>query len=111
MDNVGVDWARSVSIAIDGAPSMTGKRAGVAAKLNEKVQTANGGIGFWIFHCIIDEKALCRMSLKMDHVMEVVIKTANIIRTKGLKHRQFDTLLNDKIGHGLSYHTEVRWLS
>ncbi|KAJ3601237.1 hypothetical protein NHX12_032210 [Muraenolepis orangiensis] len=48
----------------------------------------------------------------MDHVMEVVVRTVNFIRSRGLNHRQFDKLLSDSnITHSLPYHTEVRWLS
>jgi len=32
----------------------------------------------------------------MDHVMHVVVRTVNFIRTKGLNHYQFDSLLSDK---------------
>ena len=32
LDKVGVDWSRAVSLAIDGAPSMVGRKAGVATK-------------------------------------------------------------------------------
>lgn len=112
LDRLGVDWSHAVSVATDGAPSMVGKKAGVVAKLREKVQTENPEQEFWNFHCIIHQEALCSRSLKMDNVMDVVIKTVNFIRAKGLNHRQFDTLLSESnIGHGLPYHTEVRWLS
>ncbi|XP_037774148.1 general transcription factor II-I repeat domain-containing protein 2-like [Penaeus monodon] len=52
LDRVGVDWTRTVSLATDGAPSMTGRKAGVGTKFREKVQAANGGRDFWSFHCI-----------------------------------------------------------
>ncbi|KAA8593209.1 hypothetical protein FQN60_009325, partial [Etheostoma spectabile] len=56
---------------------------------------------------ILREKALYCKSLKMDHVMEVVVQTVNFIRVRGLRDHQFDCLLNDnKITHGLPYHTE-----
>ncbi|KAK3519988.1 hypothetical protein QTP70_010128 [Hemibagrus guttatus] len=112
LDRVGVDWSRAVSLATDGAPSMTGRKAGVGTKFREKVQTANGGRDFWTFHCILHQEALCCKSLKMDNVMEVVVRTVNFIRSRGLNHRQFDSLLREKDhNYGLSYHTEVRWLS
>ncbi|KAI3367307.1 hypothetical protein L3Q82_008354 [Scortum barcoo] len=55
LDQLEVDWSRAVSVATDNAPSMIGKKAGVVSK-----------------------------SLKMDHVMRVVIQTVNFIRAKGL---------------------------
>lgn len=106
------DWSRAISLATDGAPSMIGKKAGVVTKFREKVQAANGGGDFWTFHCILHQEALCCKSLKMDHVMEVVVRTVNFIRTRGLNHHQFDSLLSDcNITPGLPYHTEVGWLS
>lgn len=79
LDRVGVDWSRAVSLATDGAPSMIGKKAGVVTKFREKVQAANRGGDFWTFHCILHQEALCCKSLKMDHVMEVVVRTVNFI--------------------------------
>ena len=97
-------------MATDGAPSMTGKKAGVVAKLKRKVHTANGELGFWTFHVIIHEEALWCKSLKMDHVKEV-IKTVKIICARGLNHRQFDNLpSNEGASHGLPYRTEVKGL-
>ncbi|KAK3507157.1 hypothetical protein QTP70_009290 [Hemibagrus guttatus] len=105
LDRVGVDWSRAVSLVTDGAPSMTGRKAGVGTKFREKVQTANGGRDFWTFHCILHHEALCCKSLKMDNVMEVVVRTVNFIRSRGLN--QFDSLLREKDhNYGLSYHTE-----
>ncbi|KAL2083019.1 hypothetical protein ACEWY4_020792 [Coilia grayii] len=112
LDNLEVDWSRAVSVATDGAPSMVGKKAGVVVKLREKVREANPDNVFWNFHCILHQEALCCKSLKMEHVMSVVISTVNFIRARGLNHRQFDTFLfENDIHHGLPYHTDVRWLS
>ncbi|XP_061686716.1 general transcription factor II-I repeat domain-containing protein 2-like, partial [Syngnathoides biaculeatus] len=112
LDRIGADWSRAVSLATDGAPSMIGKKAGVVTKFRDKVQAANGGGNFWTFHCILHQEALCSKSLRMDHVMEVVVRTVNFIRARGLNHRQFDSFLSDcNIIHGVPYHTNVRWLS
>ena len=53
LDIVGVDWVCVVSVTTDGAPSMPGKKAGVVAKLKEKVHAVDGGLGLMTFHCII----------------------------------------------------------
>lgn len=102
LDRVGVDWSRAVSPTTDGAPSMIGKKAGVMTKFREKVQALNGGDGSWTFHCILHHEALCCKSLKMNHIMQVVVRTVNLIRARGLNHRQFDSLLSDmNITHSL----------
>ena len=93
LDNLEVDWSRAVSVATDGAPSMVGRKAGVVVKLREKVREANPDQVFWNFHCILHQEALCCKSLKMEHVMSVVIATVNFIRARGLNHRQFNAFL------------------
>lgn len=75
LDNLEVNWSRAVSVATDGAPSMIGRKAGVVVKLREKVHLANPEQVFWNFHCILHQEALCCKSLKMEHVMRVVIDT------------------------------------
>ncbi|XP_047440827.1 general transcription factor II-I repeat domain-containing protein 2A-like [Mugil cephalus] len=112
LDRLAVDWSCAVSLTTDGATSMIGRKAGVVTKFREKVQTANGGWDFWTFHCILHQEALCCKALKMDNVMKVVVQTVNFLQSRGLNHRQFDSLLREKDhNYGLPYHTEVRWLS
>ena len=83
LDNAGVDWARAVGVATDGTHSMTGKKAGVVAEFKEKVHTASEGLSFWTFHCIIHKEAICCKSLKIDHVMEVVLKAVGFMHARG----------------------------
>ena len=112
LDKLEVDWSRAVSVATVGAPSMIGRKVGVVVKLREKVNAANPEQVFWNFHCILHQEALCCKSLKMDHVMRVVIDTVNFIRARGLNHRKFYAFfVENDIQHGLPYHTDVRWLS
>lgn len=112
LDKIGVDWKKTVSITTDGAPQMIGRKAGVATKLKEKLLAmTNSDHQIHGIHCIIHREVLCSKILKMSHVMDVVIKTVNFIRARGLKHRQFNSLLEEIHAHGLPYHTEVRWLS
>ena len=72
------------------------------------MQNANGRHDFWTFHCILHQEALCSKSLRIDNIMKVVVQTINFIRSRGLNHRKFDSLLREKDHNsGLSYHTEV----
>ena len=96
LNRVGVDWSRAVSITTGGAPSMIEEKAGVTTKFREKVQVVRGGREFWTFHCTSHQEALCCKSSKMDHVMQEVVRTVNFIRTRGLNHCQFDSLLSVK---------------
>jgi len=64
-------------------------------------------------HCIIHQQALCGKVIGLEHVMSVVTKAVNFIRSHGLTHRQFQSFLleieaeyNDVV-----YHNHVRWLS
>lgn len=56
---------------------------------------------------------MCKSVLKMNHVVDVVTKTVNLIRARALNHRQFVALLeeNETEHRDISYHTTVRWLS
>ncbi len=103
LDRLEVDWSRTVSVATDGSP---------LTKLKEKIQKENPSQKFWNFDCILHQEAFCSKTLKMDNIMNVVIKTVNFIRAKGLNHRQLEAFLSEKhVSHSLPYHTEVRWLS
>ena len=110
----GVQWSQLAGITTDGAPSMTGKE-NVAAALIKKhvVHLLNPEQVVLTIHCIVHQEALCGKALKMDHVMDAVVKVVNEIRAKGLKHRQFQAFLEelDTEYKDLIYHCEVRWLS
>lgn len=87
-----MDWAHAVSLATDGAPAIAGPKTGCKWRdtfLDTVLQV-----------------------LKMDHVMRVIVPTANIVHTRVLNHCQFDSLLHYKgIVCGLLYQAKVTWLS
>ena len=98
-------------LTTDGCPSMTGKE-GAVALLKKDAQQSFSHQDILNVHYIIHHKSLCK-TLKMDHVMDVVVKCVNEIRTKALKHPQFQIFLEEvgaKYGD-LIYHCDVRWLS
>uniref|UniRef100_A0A2C9M951 Uncharacterized protein n=1 Tax=Biomphalaria glabrata TaxID=6526 RepID=A0A2C9M951_BIOGL len=63
---------------------------------------------FAAIHCILHQEALCGKSLQLKNVMDVVVKTMNLLRARGLNHRQFVSFLGDlETEYGeLLYHTE-----
>ncbi|KAG8236139.1 hypothetical protein J437_LFUL001597 [Ladona fulva] len=59
------------------------------------------------------KEKLCAITLKMENILNVVIKTINFIRSKGLNHRRFQEFLNtlETRYEDILYSTVERWLS
>ncbi|KAK7896643.1 hypothetical protein WMY93_021968 [Mugilogobius chulae] len=111
IEKIGLKWDKLCGVTTDGAPAMRGERKGMASMLCEKVKHSGGEAVK--MHCIIHQEALCAKTVQLDDVMDTVVKTVNIIRARGLYHREFQAFLADvdsEYGDVL-YHSEVRWLS
>lgn len=110
--NAGLPWKRFVGITTDGAPSMTGRKNGLVALVQRKLEE-EGVEKAIALNCIIHQQALCSKCLKFDNVMSVVVKCINQIRSRGLKHRRFRAFLEEMESEyeDVLYFTEVRWLS
>ena len=104
---------RLSAVTTDCAAAMIGHRNGFVSLLKQKLQ--NEGIMPLPlqFHCIIHQEHLCAKTLKMGNVLQVVKETVNYIRSRGLKHRQFRTFLDEinSVYEDVPYYAEVRWLS
>ncbi|XP_077971735.1 general transcription factor II-I repeat domain-containing protein 2-like [Styela clava] len=102
-----------VSITTDGAPSLTGKHTGLIKRINDKITADYPLHKVLSFHCIIHQGSLCKSRSDFKHVVKPVVQAVNVIRSKGLNHRQFRDFLQD-IDSDFSdvlYLTNVRWLS
>ncbi len=112
IEQAGLPWRRLVGITTDGAPSMTGKKNGLVALVQRKLEEENADPAV-VLHCIIHQQALCSKCLKYEHVMSVVLKCINYIRSRSLQHLQFRAFLEEiEATYGdVLYFTEVRWLS
>ena len=113
VDNLNLDWTKLVSVSTDGAPAMAGRNTGFVGRLRRKLGNLAVPQEIDAIHCTIHQQNLCAKSIELEHVMSVVVKTTNFIRTNSLKRRQFRILLEDvnwDCGE-LPLHTEVRWLS
>ncbi|KII67880.1 General transcription factor II-I repeat domain-containing protein 2A [Thelohanellus kitauei] len=79
-DRLGVDWEHAMSLVTGGAPQMIGRNVGGAKRLKNLCN----------FHCIVHQESLCSQIMKVGNVKNVVVKTVNFIRKKGLNYRQFN---------------------
>ncbi|KAJ0069275.1 hypothetical protein NL108_003199 [Boleophthalmus pectinirostris] len=111
IEKMGLKWDKLCGVTTDGAPAMRGERKGMASMVCEKVKQSSGEAVK--MHCIIHQEALCAKTVQLGNVMDTVVKTVNIIRARGLYHREFQAFLADvdsEYGDVL-YHSNVRWLS
>lgn len=111
VEKMGLKWDKLCGVTTDGAPAMTGERKGMASMVCAKVKESGGEAVR--MHCIIHQEALCAKTVQLGDVMNTVVKTVNIIRARGLYHREFQAFLSDvdaEYGDVL-YHSDVRWLS
>ncbi|KAL0973635.1 hypothetical protein UPYG_G00207640 [Umbra pygmaea] len=106
----GINTTHLVSVATDGAPSMTGAQKGFVALLQKLLDRK-----LLTFHCILHQEALCAQTFPPEctEVMNVVIQIVNKIMAKSLNHRQFRSLLDEleSTYSDLQLHNKVRWLS
>ncbi|XDV39475.1 hypothetical protein PO909_008719 [Leuciscus waleckii] len=111
VNDMELQWNKLVALTTDGAPAMCGEVRGLVGLVREKMR--HTGENLTAYHCIIHQEALCGKVLGMGHVMTVVNKTVNFIRSRGLNHRQFRALLEEEnsVHEDVPYYTEVRWLS
>ena len=90
---------------------MYGSRQGLVKLLqNETSKVGNNSV--MQFHCVLHQETLCAKSLKMENAMSNVTKMVNFIRSKGLRHRQFQDLLRslEEDFEDVPYYCEIRWL-
>ncbi|XP_026471061.1 SCAN domain-containing protein 3-like [Ctenocephalides felis] len=98
-----------VGLCTDGAPSMTGKNAGLQALVRKVAPRA-----VWT-HCMIYRQSLVarNMGEELLEVFEIIIKVVNFIKNSPLRERLFGKLCDDMGSEykALLYYCEARWLS
>uniref|UniRef100_A0A5S6QK69 DUF4371 domain-containing protein n=1 Tax=Trichuris muris TaxID=70415 RepID=A0A5S6QK69_TRIMR len=104
-----IPLANIVSVATDGAPSMSGIYRGFIAFLKQEVPDVLA------VHCVIHRQHLVakKLSERLHCSLRFVITAVNKIKTKSLNDRIFRKMCeeNDESYNRLLLHTEVRWLS
>ena len=106
----GIHTNHLVSVATDGAPSMTGAHKGFVVLLQTLLDRQ-----LLTFHCILHQEALCAQTFPPEcmQVINVVIQIINKIMVKALNQPQFHMLLDkvDSMYSDLLLYNKVRWLS
>ena len=81
--------------------------------MNDKIKAEHSGHALTPLHCVIHQGSLCKGALNIKHVSDSIVNAVNLIRARGLNHRQFKAFLEDlKSEHwDVLYHSRVHWLS
>ncbi|XP_067947643.1 general transcription factor II-I repeat domain-containing protein 2-like [Watersipora subatra] len=97
-------------ICTEGVPALVGKNTGLISLL---LSSHCWDVSLVVYHCVIHQENLAEQTLKMDHVMGLVVSTANFIRSRALNHRQFKIMLEEIECEykDLAYYCKVKWLS
>ncbi len=103
----GIQTNHIISVATDGAPSMTGIHKGFVSLLKRELNRE-----VISFHCIVHQEALCAQTClsEFTEVMDLVMKIVNKIMAKGLNHRQFRELMEVDSQYSDLLHNKIRWL-
>jgi len=103
-----LEWKYLCGVTTDGAPSMIGSDVGAVARIKNLLKSKNIADPLAV-HCIIHVEVLCSKTFEMPHVMDVVVKVVNFIRSRGLNHRQFKAFLEEiECPYDVIYHNSVR---
>lgn len=104
-----ISWLKLIDVCTDGARAMTGKTAGVIARMKAVAPHCKSS------HCILHRQALAMkgMPSNLKEVLDTVVKLVNFIKSRALNSRIFKIICNElgSVYECLLYHTEVRWLS
>jgi hypothetical protein len=105
----GIDWTFCYGVCTDGAAAMTGKNAGVWARIRAVAPEAK------FTHCLLHRESLASksMSPEVKTVFDQVIRIVNFVKTRPLSSRIFRQLCAEmgEEHENLLLHSEVRWLS
>ncbi|CAB4060928.1 unnamed protein product [Lepeophtheirus salmonis] len=104
----GLEWNKIASVTTDGAFALTRENAGLLKLRNDKIKSEHPGHALIPLHCVIE--CMCKGAPNINQVTDSIV---NLIRARGLNHRQFRELLaNLETEHlDVFYHNHVRWLS
>ena len=89
----GLEWNKMASVTTDGARALTEKNVGLLKVMNDKIKAEHPGHALAPLHCVIHQGSLCNGALNIKHVTDSIVNVVNLIRARGLNHRQFKAFL------------------
>jgi len=75
-----------------GVPVMAGKKEGLKRLIEDATITTSIS-RLMKYHCIRHQENLCAKALKLDNVMQIIIKAVNFMKSEGLNHHQFQEFI------------------
>lgn len=113
LEKFNLPWTKLLNGTTDGSLNLTGKNIGLLRRIQDRVKDDSPNSDLIFLHCIIHQESLCKSVLQLDHVTKTVVKLVNLVRARGLNHRQFIQLLEESGAEhtDVLYHYNVRWLS
>ena len=109
----GPEWNKMASVTNDGARALTGKNVGLLKLMNDKIKAEHPGHALTPLHCVIHQESLCKSALNIKHITDSIVNVVNLVRARGLNHRQFKAILEDLESEhwDVLYHSHFHWLS
>ena len=90
----GLEWNKMTSVTTDGARALTAKKV-LLKLMNDKIKAEHPGHALTPLHCVIHQGSLRKGALNIKHVTDSIVDVVNLIRAKGLNHKQFKAFLED----------------
>ena len=83
------------SVTTDGAGALTGKNVGLLKLMNDKIKAEHSGHALTPLHCVTHQGSLHKGALNIKYVTDSIVNVVNLIRVRGLNHKQFKAFLED----------------
>jgi hypothetical protein len=109
-----LSWYKLISGGTtNSSPNLAGMNRGFLKSIQDSIRHENRNWEILVFCCIIHREELCKTVLNMNRVRSITVNLVNVIRVKGLVHRQITSPLQDlDAGHSeVTYHSNNRYFS